>query len=313
MTTATGAPLVSVITATFNSCATLDLTLRSVLQQDLDDFEVWVIGDGCTDESEACVAALHDSRVRWHNLVRNTGSQSAPNNEGLRRARGRYIAFIGHDDLWLPWHLSALVRRLENGADLVHGLCPRFGPAGLVDIIGPPRDGSTYEWHFIPPSSWLHRRELVEAVGPWRDSSQISLAVDCDFIRRTYLAGQRIDCVPTVSVLKFPSWMWGAYARTSEPPQRAVWEAIQASPHGLVEQVLIDFAMVCARRHNATESTPLRAAWRDLYAGWQHLGRSFRHALLNAYGRDTWPLSAILVARCQRMRRQARPARGLPT
>jgi hypothetical protein len=108
--------------------------------------------------------------------------------------------------------------------------------------------------------------------------------------------------------------MWGAYARQQEePPQRAVWEAIQAAPHDLVERLLIDFAMACARRHNVTESPPPCAAWRDVCVGWQCLGRSLRHALLNAYGRDTWPLRSILVARCQRMRRQARSARGLPT
>ena len=80
---------------------------------------------------------------------------------------------------------DSLVRQLETGAALVHSLCPRIGPAGVIDIVGPPRDGSTCEWHFIPPSSWLHRRELTETVGPWRESDRISLGVDCDYSRRT--------------------------------------------------------------------------------------------------------------------------------
>jgi hypothetical protein len=66
-----------------------------------------------------------------------------------------------------------------------------------------------------------HPAELMAAsprtdgrVGAWQDPNVISLAVDCEFTRRAYLAGTRIACVPTVGVLKFPSPMWGAYSRT---------------------------------------------------------------------------------------------------
>src|SRR4051794_21497299 len=97
-------PLVTVICPTYNRKATLEWALRSVLNQGLNGFEVWVIGDGCTDGSEEVVIALNDPRLNWLNLPVNTGSQTEPNNEGLRRAQGRYISFIGHDDLWFPWH-----------------------------------------------------------------------------------------------------------------------------------------------------------------------------------------------------------------
>ena len=50
-------PLVSVVIATFNWSAALRLAIRSVLQQTLGDFEVLVVGDACTDDSEAVVAA----------------------------------------------------------------------------------------------------------------------------------------------------------------------------------------------------------------------------------------------------------------
>jgi glycosyltransferase involved in cell wall biosynthesis len=80
---------VTVITATYNRAATLRLALESLLGQEFRDFEAIIIGDGCTDNSEEVVRSFHDRRLRWSHLERNSGSQAAPNNHGLRLARGR--------------------------------------------------------------------------------------------------------------------------------------------------------------------------------------------------------------------------------
>ena len=90
------APLVSVITATYNWSSVLRYAIQSVLRQTCQDFEMIVVGDGCTDDSAEVVASFDDPRLRWHNLPHNTGHQSAPNNAGLELARGRYVAYLGH-------------------------------------------------------------------------------------------------------------------------------------------------------------------------------------------------------------------------
>jgi len=151
------APLVSVVVATFNSRLTLACALDSVRRQSCEDFEVWVVGDACTDGSDAVVAALGDPRFHWTNLPRNSGSQAGPNNEGLRRARGRFVAYLGHDDLWFPWHLETLVDTASSeGASFVHGLGVILGP-GSIAATGPPRRGATYRGHSVPPTNWLVR------------------------------------------------------------------------------------------------------------------------------------------------------------
>ncbi len=88
-----------------------------------------IIGDGCTDDSEEVVASFRDPRLYWHNLPHNSGIQSATNNAGLRLARGRYIAYLGHDDVWYPSHLALLTKALqETDAGLSYTFAVMIGP-----------------------------------------------------------------------------------------------------------------------------------------------------------------------------------------
>ena len=61
-------PRVTVVMATYNWAPVLPYSIASVLDQRFDDFELWVVGDGCTDESAAVVTSVGDRRVRWCNL-----------------------------------------------------------------------------------------------------------------------------------------------------------------------------------------------------------------------------------------------------
>src|SRR5581483_3163283 len=99
------APAVSIVVATYNWSSALRCALRSIQLQSVRDFEVLVVGDGCTDDSETVVRSFEDPRFRWANLPRNHGGQYAPNNHGLDLARADWVAYLGHDDIWHPRHL----------------------------------------------------------------------------------------------------------------------------------------------------------------------------------------------------------------
>ena len=90
-------PRVTVIIATFNWSEVLPYSIASVQRQTFRDWELLVIGDGCTDDSANVVGAIaaQDQRIRWINLPRNTGHQSGPNNQGLRQGRGDIVAYLG--------------------------------------------------------------------------------------------------------------------------------------------------------------------------------------------------------------------------
>ncbi len=296
-------PEVTVIIATYNSSRTLYYALKSLLNQDFQNFEAWVIGDACTDDSEKVVPSFSDKRLNWYNRESNSGSQGAPNNEGLKRAKGNFIAYLGHDDLWLPWHLSNLVSFIKKtNADLVHPLSAVFSPEGLSYTVGPPSTGRTYKNHFVFPSSWLHNLDIIKDCGTWGDHFKLNRAVDMDFQRRVYLAGKQILFYPQLSLLKFPSLLWRIYAPDSKIPQSRYLNLIISNPVDLQNEVLFEAATVLARQ---TNKISVRQALKDLFY-------SLILTVMNFYGEDNWPLKQIGFWRIQRKRRRLRNDRGLP-
>lgn len=222
------APLVSVILATYNRSRVLVHAVESVRRSTLADWELIVVGDHCTDDSAAVVAAFDDPRVRFVNLPRNAGEQSGPNNEGVHQARGRFIAYLNHDDLYFPDHLATMVACCEHEqADLV------WAPV-LVALPVPIADLAAGRWHlrvhgipatqdydprtFVFASAWLLRRELAAAVGPWRPARETYATSSQDWLFRAWRSGARMRLSSMATVLAVPAAArQGSYAQAASP------------------------------------------------------------------------------------------------
>jgi Glycosyl transferase family 2 len=184
-------PQASVIIATYNWSAALACAIKSVLCQTLRDFEILVIGDACTDDSEAVVAGFADPRIVWINLDANSGSQQGPNNVGLGIARGEWIAYLGHDDIWAPRHLESTIDAARSaGAEAAAGGMIMYGPPGsdAAATAGLFAEGRCGDDDFVPPSALVHRRALVDRIGRWRDPRALQLPTDCEFFQRVRAA-----------------------------------------------------------------------------------------------------------------------------
>jgi glycosyltransferase involved in cell wall biosynthesis len=94
-------PLVSIVIATYNMARFLPLAVRSALDQSYGNIEVLVIDDGSQDNTGAVMAPFRsDHRVKY--VTQQNRGQAAAKNCGVRKAQGKYIAFLDADDLWIP-------------------------------------------------------------------------------------------------------------------------------------------------------------------------------------------------------------------
>ena len=136
----TSRPYFSIVLSTYGRGEHIRPTIESVLGQTHSDFELIVVGDGCADETEAIVESFANDKIIWRNLPANTGSQSLPNNEGIRCARGGWICYLGHDDIWSPDHLSCLAQVIwtHDGSDFIVSGCIYYEPkdSGFYLITG---------------------------------------------------------------------------------------------------------------------------------------------------------------------------------
>lgn len=103
-------PLVTVAICTHNRAHLIADTIRSVLAQTMQDFEILVIDDGGADSTERVVGELGDPRIRY--IWQEHGGISAARNHAARESRGLYTAVLDDDDLMHPkrleWHIACL-------------------------------------------------------------------------------------------------------------------------------------------------------------------------------------------------------------
>lgn len=128
--------LVSIITPVYNGGRFLAETIESVLEQTYPCWEMIIIDDGSTDNS-AWIAQEYATRDARIQLLRqaNGGSASARNN-GIRQARGRYIALLDADDVWEPRFLESQLALLKaKGAVVVYASYDRINERSEVFLV----------------------------------------------------------------------------------------------------------------------------------------------------------------------------------
>lgn len=110
-------PIVSVITPCYNAASYIAQTIESVQAQTFGDWEMLIVDDCSTDDSAAIISTYQatDERIRYFRTDAPSGSPSKPRNIAMEQARGRYIAFLDSDDLWLPHKLQEQLAFMERG------------------------------------------------------------------------------------------------------------------------------------------------------------------------------------------------------
>ncbi|MBF4485233.1 glycosyltransferase family 2 protein [Flavobacterium sp. CSZ] len=105
----------SVVIPLYNKARYIENTIKSVLNQTFTDYEIIIINDESTDESEALVRKLNDERIQIFNQ-KNQGV-SVARNLGIEKSKGKLIAFLDADDYWFSNHLEELAHLYHHFPD----------------------------------------------------------------------------------------------------------------------------------------------------------------------------------------------------
>jgi glycosyltransferase involved in cell wall biosynthesis len=118
-------PNVSVIIPTYNRANVLGRAVGSVLNQDYRDFEIIVVDDDSTDDTEGVVRGFDKAQIKYVRHEKNRGPAAA-RNTGIGHSKGKYIAFQDSDDEWFPQKLGRQVQILETACDSVGAVYTGF-------------------------------------------------------------------------------------------------------------------------------------------------------------------------------------------
>lgn len=105
--------LVSIITPSYNTGDYIAETIKSVVAQTYTNWEMIIVDDCSTDNTDMVVAQFSDNRIRYFKNKKNSGA-AVSRNYALREARGRWIAFLDSDDLWMPEKLERQVSFMKK-------------------------------------------------------------------------------------------------------------------------------------------------------------------------------------------------------
>ena len=105
--------LVSIIMPSYNTGQYIAETIQSVISQTYQNWELIIVDDCSTDNTDEIVAKIRDERIRYFKNVNNSGA-AVSRNKALREARGRWIAFLDSDDLWMPEKLEKQISFMKK-------------------------------------------------------------------------------------------------------------------------------------------------------------------------------------------------------
>jgi glycosyltransferase involved in cell wall biosynthesis len=189
-------PLISIIVATYNSSYVLRYAIQSVLDSDYQNWEMIIVGDCCTDDTETVVRSFGDSRISFTNLDENSGQQAKPTNVALGQVKGEYITFLNQDDLFLNNHLSNCVKELQSSkAEFLITPGIKIAPSSKSQIQKGNFKAEMYAVHpkgkfsphiFSIASTWFINREVPEKIGLWKMEKDVFVTPSQEWLFRAY-------------------------------------------------------------------------------------------------------------------------------
>lgn len=105
--------LVSIIMPSWNTGSFIAESIQSVINQTYQNWELIIVDDCSTDNTDDVVSSFSDHRIRYYKNEKNSGA-ALTRNRALREAQGEWIAFLDSDDIWFPQKLEKQVKFMKD-------------------------------------------------------------------------------------------------------------------------------------------------------------------------------------------------------
>lgn len=190
--------LVSVIIPVFNRPVAVQKSIKSVLDQDIDDCEIIIVDDGSDDK---IFSEYHDHRIKVIRHDKNLGAAFA-RNTGINAGRGKYIAFLDSDDVWLPGKLESQIKFMEQGR--YKASCTGFNLRRIssenevtksYNYTQQNLDDIIWGCHLSPGSTLMVERDIYKDIGLYDE--KFKRYEDWDWLLR-FCGKYEIGLLPTV-------------------------------------------------------------------------------------------------------------------
>lgn len=183
-------PIFSIILPTYNRAHCIERAVKSVINQTISDWELIVVDNNSTDNTEEIVSSMRDSRILFLK-VENNGVVAKSRNKGVILSSGDFVAFLDSDDWWVPEKLETALRHLVAGRDLVyHDLFHVTSEASTRsdemrriagrDLSSPVFANLLSNGNAIWNSSVVVRRTLLEKIGGFSEEKELVGSEDFD-------------------------------------------------------------------------------------------------------------------------------------
>jgi glycosyltransferase involved in cell wall biosynthesis len=181
-------PMCSVIITCYNYGQFIDQCIQSVVSQTYRDFEIIVINDGSTDNTDEIIQPyLCDDRIRY--VKQTNAGQANAKNTGIKKSNGQFIAFLDADDVWEKSKLEKQIKLFQNAkigvvfsrAKYINEKGEHLNYKSTLKYLEPKSGNVTthlFYDNFVPFSSSVVRHECFDKYGCFDET--LEMAIDWD-------------------------------------------------------------------------------------------------------------------------------------
>jgi len=186
-------PFFSIVIPTYNRAEYINKAVQSLLSQTFSDFEIIIIDDASTDDTEDIIQSYDDKRIVY---IKNAANKERciSRNRGIEKANGKYICFLDSDDYHLPNHLEKLYQLISSKNEPEAFF---FSNAWDEDMTGNRAERAcpdfekfnayTYYLHYtVNPQRWAVHHKVFEKI---KFDPEIIICEDMDTSLRILAAG----------------------------------------------------------------------------------------------------------------------------